>query len=202
VSRGHREDFTVSAPRVKVTRRVFLRTTFGGAVLLGVGAVLPSGCTRYPKPESKLVFFTAKEYAILNLLAARILGIAALATAEGGVDVAANVDRLVVTWSADLKRQLRLVLRVVEHGTYLFDLQRKRFSKLTEEQQNRYLAGWASSTLGARRVAYLGMKALVATGYYAQDWDGIGYGGPWLGRVEVQPRLEPEPASSTLPSWT
>ena len=81
---------------------------------------------------------------------------------------------------------------MVEHGTYLFDLQRKRLTKLSLEEQNAYLAGWAASTLGARRVAYLGFKALVSLGYYGTEWTGIGYPGPWLGRREVEPRLEPE----------
>lgn len=174
-------------------RRYFLRGSFGGLLLLGAGALLPSGCTRYPKPEPKLNFFTAKEYAILNVLAARILGVPGLSSGgtDGGVDVAGNLDRLVLGWDADVKRQLRLALRVVEHGTYLFDLERKRFTKLAVEEQDRYLAGWAASTLGARRVAFLGIKALVSLGYYADDWDGLGYSGPWLGRIEVKPRLEP-----------
>jgi hypothetical protein len=179
----------VGSPGSRFGRRAFLRGSAGGLALLALGAVLPAGCTRYPKPRPKLRFFTAKEYAILNLLAARILGVEALAAgaAEGGVDVAGNLDRIVLGWDADLRRQLRFALRVVEHGTYLFDLKRKRFTKLTVEEQDRYLAGWAGSTLGARRVAFLAIKALVSLGYYAEEWTGLGYPGPWLGRVEVAP---------------
>jgi hypothetical protein len=177
-----------------LSRRSFLRQGIGGTALLAAGALLPSGCTRYPKPPPSLSFFTAKEYAVLNLLAARMLGLPELheGDEEGGVDVAANLDRLVAGWDADLKRQLRLALRVVEHGTYLFELQRKRLTKLSLAEQNAYLAGWAASTLGARRVAYLGFKALVSLGYYGTTWSGMGYPGPWLGRLDVEPRLEPE----------
>ena len=79
-----------------LTRRSFLRQGFGGAALLATGALLPSGCTRYPKPPPSLRFFTGKEYAVLNLLAARMLGLPELYDDdEGGVDVAANLDRLV-----------------------------------------------------------------------------------------------------------
>jgi hypothetical protein len=179
-----------------ISRRSFLVRGAGGVLLVAAGALLPSGCTRYPKPEPRLRFFTAKEYAILNLLAARLLGVPALASGGegGGVDVAENLDRMVLGWDADVKRQLRLALRVVEHGTYLFDLERKRFTKLSEAQQNHYLAGWAASTLGARRVAFLGIKSLVSMGYYATEWNGLGYPGPWLGRIEVEPRLEAEQA--------
>lgn len=177
-----------------ITRRSFLVRGAGGIALLALGTVLPAGCTRYPQPEPRLRFFTAKEYAIVNVLAARLLGVAVSNAGGDGVDVAANLDRMVAGWDADVKRQLRLALRVVEHGTYLFDLERKRFTKLTEAQQNRYLEGWAASTLGARRVAFLGIKAMVSMGYYATAWDGLGYPGPWLGRIAVEPRLELEPA--------
>lgn len=195
----------VGAALVVIDRRSLLRSTLAGALLLAAGAILPAGCTRYPRPRPKLGFFTAKEYAIVNLLAARILGVPGLAgdADAGEIDVAAKLDALVVSWDADLKRQLRLVLRVVEHGTYLFELERKRFTKLSEEQQARYLAGWAGSTLGARRVTFLAMKALVSMGYYATEWGALGYPGPWLGRIPVEPRpaMEKPVAATALEAW-
>lgn len=186
-----------------LTRRELLRRGGGCLLLVAGGAVLPSGCTRYPKPPPTLIFFTSKEYAVLNLLAARILGMPELedGRGDGGIDVAATLDRLAASWDADLKRQLRLALRVVEHGTYLFDLQRKRLTKLTIDEQDSYISGWAASTLGARRVAFLGFKALVSLGFYGAAWDGIGYPGPWLGRVDVAPRLAPEPVVPAAELW-
>ena len=179
-----------------VGRRRFLKSSAGGLVLLGLGHLLPAGCTRYPRPEPKLRFFTAKEYAIVNLLAVRLLGVDAVDGVPEAVDVGAKVDELVAGWQADLQIQLRIALRVMEHGTYLFELQRKRFTKLGAEAQGRYLEGWAKSTLGARRMIFRGLKALVAAGYYETAWEGLGYEGPWLSRVDAQPRLEHEPAVS------
>jgi len=85
------------------------------------------------------------------------------------------------------QRQARMMLRVVEHGTHLFDLKRRRFTRLSVADQDAYLRGWMESSLGARRVIFRALKTLAALGYYAQPatWDAIGYDGPWLGRVEA-----------------
>jgi hypothetical protein len=120
------------------------------------------------------------------------------------IDVAARVDALVVEWDADAQSQLRTMLRVFEHGTYLFDLQRKRFTRLKPSQQDDYVAGWMNSTLGARRIVFRALKALTAAGFYQDQrtWSPLGYDGPWLGRIEATARLQPEPARpvSQLPA--
>jgi hypothetical protein len=79
------------------------------------------------------------------------------------------------------------MLRVVEHGTHLFDLKPKRFTRLSAAEQDAYLRGWMESSLGARRIVFRALKTLAALGYYAQptSWEGIGYDGPWLGRVDA-----------------
>ena len=150
-------------------------------------------------------FFSAKEYAILNAVAARLLGVPGrIGAGDDQVDVAGLVDPTVSGWDTDAQAQLRTMLRVFEHGTYLFDLQGKRFTRLGSAQQDRYLDGWMNSTLGARRIVFRALKALVATGYYqdARTWPRLGYDGPWLGRVYATPRLEPEATTplSAVPS--
>lgn len=178
-------------------RRRFLKGSAGGVALLSLGSLLPSGCRSYPKPQVPLRFFNPTEYAIMNTVAERLLGaFGRIGASTGQVDVAAHVDALVVGWDAEAQSQLRTMLRVFEHGTYLFDLQRKRFTRLTAAQQDRYLDGWMNSTLGARRIVFRALKALAANGFYqdARVWRHLGYDGPWLGRVYAAGRVEPEAA--------
>jgi hypothetical protein len=186
----------------RIDRRRLLIGGASSVALLGLGALLPAGCRSYPKPEADLLVFNAMEYAILNAAAARLLGVPAKVGPDASqVDVAANIDRLVSTWDAEAQRQLRTMLRLFEHGTYLFDLQRKRFTRLSGEQQDLYLRGWMNSTLGIRRAVFRAIKALVALGFYQDPrvWRRLGYDGPWLGRVYVAPRTAAEPGLSPAP---
>jgi Gluconate 2-dehydrogenase subunit 3 len=180
-----------------IDRRRFLKRTAGGVALLGLGALLPTGCSRYPKPAARLRFLNPREYAILSATAARLLGAEGAVGADADqIDVAANVDALLADWDTEVQGQLRTMLRVFEHGTYLFDLRRKRFTQLTAAKQDAYIAGWMNSTLGVRRVVFRALKLLVAAGFYQRPhaWTGIGYDGPWLGRVAASARLTPEAA--------
>lgn len=183
-------------------RRRFLTGGASSLAWLALGALLPAGCRSYPTPEAELQVFDATEYAIMNAAAARLLGVPGKVGSEvGQIDVAANVDRLVAAWDAEAQRQLRTMLRVFEHGTYLFDLQRKRFTKLSADQQDLYLRGWMSSTLGVRRTVFRAIKALASFGMYPDPrvWRRLGYDGPWLGRVYVPMRSRTEPTLSVVP---
>ena len=168
---------------VDLTRRRLLQTGLGGALLLAVGAVLPSGCARYSPIEQPLRFLTRKEYAVVTQAAVRILGL----PDEARDDIGGFIDGLLADLPATSQGQARLMLRVVEHGTHLFDLKARRFTRLSPTEQDAYLRGWMESTLGARRVIFRALKTMAALGYYAQttSFAAVGYDGPWLGRVEA-----------------
>lgn len=172
----------LEALRVDLTRRRLLQTGFGGALLLAFGAVLPTGCARYLPTEQDLRFLTRKEYAVVTQAAVRILGL----PDEAREDIGGFIDGLLAALPPTSQGQARLMLRVVEHGTHLFDLKPRRFTRLSSAEQDAYLRGWMESTLGARRVIFRALKTLAALGYYAQttSFAGVGYDGPWLGRVE------------------
>lgn len=180
----------------RMNRRRFLTGSVGGIALLGLGSWLPAGCKSYPKPAVSLRFFNSREYATMNAAAERLMGASGLVgPGAERVDVAAHLDDLVADWDTEAQGELRVMLRVFEHGTYLFDLQRKRFTRLAAEQQDQYLAGWMNSTLGARRIVFRALKTLAAGGFYQdpQTWPRIRYEGPWLGRIEAARRMQPEP---------
>jgi Gluconate 2-dehydrogenase subunit 3 len=175
---------------VELTRRRLLATGLGGALLLAFGAVLPTGCERYASTSRALRFLSRKEYAVVTQAAVRILGLPE-ATRES---IGYFIDDLLADLPPTSQGQARLMLRVVEHGTHLFDLRVMRFTRLSPRDQDAYLEGWMRSTLGARRVIFRALKTLAALGWYAQteSWEAIGYDGPWLGRVDARSELAHE----------
>ena len=174
---------TLAALRVDLTRRRLLQTGLGGALMLAAGSLLPTGCARYSAIEQPLRFLTRKEYAIVTQAAVRILGLPDDAREEIG----GFIDGLLADLPPTSQGQARLMLRVVEHGTHLFDLKSRRFTRLSPAEQDAYLRGWMESTLGARRIIFRALKTMAALGYYAQtsSFAAVGYDGPWLGRVDA-----------------
>jgi hypothetical protein len=172
-----------------VGRRGFLAGSASGLLLLAIGSLLPSGCRGYPEPPVPLHFFNAEEYAIFQGVARAILGLE-----EAGTDVAAEVDRLVSHMTNAIRRDIRWMLRIFEHGTHIFDLKGLRFSSLSRKDQEQYLSGWMESSMGARRMVFRALKLLAALGYYgrADTWTAIGYDGPWLGRRSEERRFSYE----------
>jgi hypothetical protein len=169
----------------EIGRRAVLARSASALVLLAIGSLVPSGCRSYPAPPVALKFFTAQEYATFQAIARVMLGLE-----DQTVDVAAAVDRQVERMSSSLKRDIHWILRIFEHGTHLFDLKGRRFTRLSREDQVHYLKGWMESSLGARRIVFRGLKLLSALGYYGlpETWKAIGYDGPWLGRRQEQHR--------------
>jgi hypothetical protein len=172
-----------AALALDLSRRRFLQSGVGGVLLLAFGAVLPSGCTRYSSTSRSLRFLTAKEFAVVTQAAVRILGL----PEDDRERIGLFIDEVLAGLPSGSQGQARMMLRVVEHGTHLFDLKPKRFTRLGPEEQDRYLEGWMQSSLGARRVIFRALKTLAALGYYAQSdaWPAIDYAGPWIGRIEV-----------------
>lgn len=175
-------------------RRQLLRTGVGGALLVAFGALLPSGCTRYSPAARPLRFLTSKELAVVTLAAVRILGL----PDDEREGIGVFIDGLLADLPPTSQAQARLMLRVVEHGTHLFDLKPKRFTRLSAADQDRYLEGWMRSTLGARRIIFRALKTLAALGWYAQEaaFEEIGYDGPWIGRRSETATFEYEEPES------
>jgi len=176
-------------PEREIDRRTLLEAGLSGLVLLGLGALLPIGCRGYPQPPVPLKFFSPEEYAVFQAIARTILGLDA-----DSVDVAASVDDLVSRMTGGVRRDIRWMLRIFEHGTHLFDLKGKRFTGLARDDQEQYLRGWMESSLGARRMVFRALKLLASLGYYGvpATWQAIGYDGPWLGRKPVEERFAHE----------
>jgi hypothetical protein len=171
----------------EIGRRSVLRGSASGILLLAFGGLLPSGCRGYPHAPVELRFFSDEEYAVFRAVSRAVLGL----DDESSVDVAVEVDRLVTPMGRGVKRDIHWMLRIFEHGTHLFDLKGRRFTRLGRADQEAYLRGWMQSSLGARRMVFRALKLLAALGYYGLPgtWSTIGYGGPWLGRRAEEHRF-------------
>ena len=151
----------LGALQVDLSRRELLRTGVGGALLVAFGGLLPSGCQTYSPIARPLRFLSRKEFAVVTRAAVRILGFAD----ERGDEIGGFIDTLLADLPPTTQNQARLMLRVVEHRTHLFDLKPKRFTRLSPDEQDAYLRGWMESSLGARRLVFRALKTLAALGH-------------------------------------
>jgi hypothetical protein len=195
---GERQSALARILEREIGRRSMLRGSASGILLLALGGLMPSGCRGYPPPPVPLRFFSDEEYAIFQAVARAILGL----EEKSQFEVAVEVDRLASHMSGSVKRDIHWMLRIFEHGTHLFDLKGRRFTRLSRGDQEQYLRGWMQSSLGARRMVFRALKLLAALGYYGlpETWATIGYGGPWLGRRVEERRFvyeKPTPLRSS-----
>jgi hypothetical protein len=174
---------------ITLGRRELLGASLSAAALVAFGGLLPAGCHRYPEAPPGLRFFNAQEFAVFREAAQVLLGLSGDAS-----HVAVEVDRLVATMDRSVKRDIRWMLRLFEHGTRVFELKGRRFTGLSRAEQERYVTGWMDSSMGARRLVFRALKLIAALGYYGRPeaWPSIGYAGPWLGRRHADRRVSYE----------
>ena len=154
--------------------------------------MLPAGCAGYQTflkedEKQRLRFLSVKDYVILSAVADRLL------PDEGGypshreLGTVLQLDEELAKWDDVRRKDIPMLLRLIEHGTLLFGYSYHRFTRLTAAHQHTYLAGWGESALNAKRAGFVALKGVLSFYYYANPkvWPLIGYDGPWLGRLEI-----------------
>ena len=131
------------------------------------------------KTKRALKLLSQKEYETLNAIANRIIPAAAKLH---GLDLAWKIDIILAGVSQRMGREFKLLLLVFEYGTPLLGPSFKRFTQMSEVEQDRYLTNWAHSRLPFKRMGFQVLKRSVLGAYYGSRrvWPRIGYGGPWL----------------------
>jgi choline dehydrogenase-like flavoprotein len=128
---------------------------------------------------------------------------ASLGVGEFGDEALRSVDRILRSLPAGRRRLLAAFLALLEFGGPGLRLRRRaRFTSLPAEEAIDLLAGWAAARPPALRRGVNGVRSLAGLAYYGQasSWPGIGYDGPWLGRLDVETLPAPwPPLPSPLP---
>ncbi|MCK6545001.1 pyridoxal-phosphate dependent enzyme [Myxococcota bacterium] len=162
-------------------RRTTAPRRFGRRVLLGSGVAAIVAASRLggypPLPSWQGRVLSAREAQIVSAAAE------ALVTARPGpgpVEIAANVDRYLVSMPPEVQLQIHALLALVEHGTTPLGLWWSRLTSLDVAARASFLASLAARG-GLLAQAARGLRDLVMLGFYQSPstWPELGYDGPW-----------------------
>jgi hypothetical protein len=136
----------------------------------------------------------APHHRVLRALGDTLLPSTGPGDPAGGDVVPAAVDELLSTFPEADVRRVGILLRVFEYGA--LPGYRRPFSKLPPPQREKYVAGWMTSRIAARRVIYRALRRICMNAYYQapEVWPSLGYDGPLVGRGER--REPPAPTAS------
>jgi hypothetical protein len=121
---------------------------------------------------------SARERAIAAALGDALYPSVAPGDPPGSAIVPDALDAMLAAMPADKQRAVRILLTAFDVGAALGH--GRRFVSLGHDARERYLAGWAESRLGVRKVIYRSLKGLCGAAYYQdrRTWPSIGYEGP------------------------
>ncbi len=173
---------------LEVSRRNFLKGTLAGSVLLAGAGFLPAGCARYEAPGAELQVFNEKEFAVMQAAADALVGQGgegAPSATEAGV--AGQFDAQLAFAPEEVRTQVKQMLQIFEHGTQLFFFSIRRFTELSPDERNSYIATWMNSGMAFRKTVFTTMRRISSAIYYATPivWPSIDYDGPWIGRTDL-----------------
>jgi hypothetical protein len=160
-----------------LTRRVFLKETLFGTVLLA--AARPARLLAAASGEiPALTFFTEEEHAIVAAAAQRLVG-AMVEPGSPPIDVPLRADRFLAAEEPEVQEQLHLLLAIFnsQFAALVFSLKFSSFLEMSPQAQDDYLEGWMTSRLAFRRTGFQGLKRLCMSMYYTHpaSFDAIGY---------------------------
>ncbi len=120
--------------------------------------------------ESELMVLTSRQYKILSVFADRVIprgGAFALGALDVGV--AESVDRMLSNFDQTTQMGLRMLLLFIEYSTFLFTRKFKRFTRLSPEDQERYIKGWEGSRFYLCRSPLIILKMMCLLIFYSDE---------------------------------
>lgn len=181
-----------------VRRRDVLRGLVGLVpaleLMAGLGAIgaapAPAHAASGTPPPSPTGFLSAAERKTLAALAEALVAPGEKAVtglpSVGEAGVVDFLDQLLPELPEEVQKKFPLLLWGMEHGARFLSFTGRPFTRLEGADRTAFLTGFAESRLEIRRLAFRALKNLVMLAYYQADaaWPGIGYEGPWIGRVD------------------
>ncbi|UCD83764.1 MAG: gluconate 2-dehydrogenase subunit 3 family protein [Deltaproteobacteria bacterium] len=120
--------------------------------------------------EKELAVLNTREYKILSALTDRFIprgGAFALGALDVGV--AEAIDRMVSNLDRTMQTGLRMLLLLIEYSTFIFTRRFKPFTRLSPENQDKYLEGWESSRFYLRRFPITFLKLMCMSIFYSDE---------------------------------
>lgn len=187
------------------SRRGFLKKgIFGGVLLaLGGGAALWFRSSKEAElPSEALLVLSAKEYAVVLAIAARLMPISGDYPAHEKIRTGLNADRILAKLDPTALAEMKQLLNLFENAlpNFLFGLRISPFTQLTGAEQDAVLGEWNTSRLILRRTGFSALRSLALAAYFVKSdtWAAVGYPGPpkgfcdpsapvWKGAGEPRP---------------
>ena len=176
-----------------ISRRTFMWLT--GAGLAGVLTTRRFGC--YPSDDFDGAVMARWEAHTMAAAAMVLIPDVPGEWPEKGpsaMEVAQNVDAYLRGMPRPMRREIRGLFGLIEHGT-LLSRRIRRFSRLSAEKRHDVLTRLRDRG-GMFALAIEGLRALCYVGWYQDDrtWEAIGYSGPLMERDAPPPVPTPTDA--------
>lgn len=181
VERGNLE-LHLARVAADLSRRRFLKIS---ALAVGAGLV-PTSCVDMPThlglPEGlELKVMDPWEYALVNAVARRMLGAKPAAMIDSReVDPARYLDETCALLDRSIFGRVRMAFGFLEYAPWPILPKFSRFTRASEEVQDRVLLDMQQSSLGIKKSIFVALKLLSGPAFYANApaWRLMDYPGP------------------------
>lgn len=175
-------------PGGKPSRRGVLKKGLWGGVLLaagGFGALFFRKSVDVPLPPGGLQVLSPREYAVLVVLAQRLVPKRAGAPTVDELGVAATCDSVLAKTDPTSQQEFKQLLGLFENAlaNFLLGGRTGTFTRMAEDAQEAVLEDWRTSRLSVRRTGFLALRTLVLASYFGnpKSWTATRYPGPPAG---------------------
>lgn len=191
------------------SRRVFLKQTMSGVLLLGASETFLTGCSapahlmkKYE--EGKRFVLDPGELVTLEAIAEAMVPV----LEEGEpttqeIGVASRVDEMISWRDEAIQAEFKQLLAIFDSGfvSLFFNGIPKRFISCNAEEREAVLESWATSILPIRRQGFMAVKRLCNVAYWTDErtWKYCGYEGP-MGYLKYDTPFPPEETQENEPA--